>query len=281
MRGSDGWKRELDVAADAARVAGAIQLDGLGGDLAVSRKSSAVDLVTEVDLRCEAAIRAAIGDAFPDDGVLGEEEGATHGRSGRRWIVDPLDGTLNYAHGFPVFAVSIALEVDDELVVGAVLEPVRDELFTAVVGGGAHMNGAPIRVSDRAPIGDALLATGFAYSSREDGSNLPLFQAALERCRGVRRAGAAAVDMANTAAGRLDGFWEMALKPWDTAAGTLLIREAGGIVTDAHGIPHRPGAHAVVAAGPSLHAELLAVLRAAGLPAGDAPPVLPASAPAR
>jgi len=265
MHESPSWRAELDVAVAAARTAGAIQLDGLGREHAVTHKSSAVDLVTAVDLACEEAIRAAITAAFPDDSILGEEEGATRGRSGRRWIVDPLDGTLNYAHGFPVFAVSIGLEADGELVAAAILEPVRDEMFTAVVGGGARLNGTPIGVSDRAPLGSALLATGFAYASREDGSNLPLFHAALARCRGVRRAGAAAVDMAYTAAGRLDGFWELALKPWDTAAGTLLIREAGGVVTDGSGAPHVPGAPAVVAAGPTLHPELLSTLREGGL----------------
>jgi myo-inositol-1(or 4)-monophosphatase len=259
------WTAELRIACAAAKAAGVIQLDGLGCEHDVQQKSSAVDLVTEVDLACEVAIRAAISEAFPDDAILGEEEGGTPGISGRTWIVDPLDGTLNYAHGFPVFAVSIGLEAEGELVVAVVLEPVRGELFTATARGGAHLNGAPMQVSDRAPIEGALLATGFAYGSREDGSNLPLFTAALERCRGIRRAGAAAVDMAYTAAGRLDGFWEKSLKPWDTAAGTLLIREAGGVVTDGTGRPHVPGAPAVVAAGPSLHAELLATLQAAGL----------------
>jgi myo-inositol-1(or 4)-monophosphatase len=257
------WSRELEAAVAAARSAGRIQLASVGAVLEVQTKSSDVDLVTEIDRRCEDLIRDTLLGAFPADSFLGEEDGTTPGESGRRWIVDPLDGTLNYTHGFPYFAVSIALESDGELVVAVVHDATRDEVFTAVRGGGAHVDGVPIRVSDRAPLAGALLATGFAYAAREDGANLPLFVAMLERSRGIRRAGAAALDMAYTAAGRLDGFWEMALKPWDTAAGTLLIREAGGIVTDGAGAPHIPGAPSVVAAGPSLHAELLRELRGA------------------
>ena len=256
---------ELITARRAAREAGELQRAHFGAAIDVQMKSSSVDLVTEIDTRSEAVIRKHLTDAFPKDAILGEEGGAGEGTSGRRWIVDPLDGTLNYAHHFPHFAVSIALECAGEPLVGVVYDPMRDEMFTAVRGAGTRLNDRPVRVSDRAPIGTALLATGFAYAAREDGANLPLFEAMLLAARGVRRAGAAALDLAFVAAGRLDGFWELTLKPWDTAAGVLLVREAGGVATDAEGGLHRPDSAAVVAAGPSLHPELLERLRAAGL----------------
>jgi myo-inositol-1(or 4)-monophosphatase len=179
--------------------------------------------------------------------------------------VDPLDGTTNFAHNYPFFAVSIAAEVEGRLTAGVVFDPVRDEMFAAAVGGGATLNGRPIRVSGIARLEDALLVTGFPYDVREHPErHVPLFQDFLLRAQGIRRDGSAALNLAYLAAGRFDGFWEAHLSPWDMAAGVLLVREAGGRVTDFDGQPFELDARRILASNGPLHEEMRGVLRAAG-----------------
>lgn len=253
------WERELQVAIEAARAAEVVHRNGRLGVLEVSTKSSEVDLVTQVDVESEARIRQVILASFPGDAILGEEEGAI-GDSPRMWVVDPLDGTVNYAHGFPVYCVSIGLTVDRERVVAVVLDTARGELFTATKGGGAFMEGAPIRVSGTQQLSKAMLATGFAYASRWQGENLKWFGKLLGECRAIRRPGAAAIDLAWLAAGRIDGFWELCLKPWDTAAGSLLVEEAGGTVTGVGGAQWAPGHPMIIASNRRIHRQLVASL---------------------
>ena len=189
-----------------------------------------IDLVTEIDMACEEAIR----DILEPTGlpVLGEEGGgATHTDS--RWIVDPLDGTTNFVHGFPSYGCSIALQLEGQLIVGVIGDPIRDRLYTAVRGEGARCNDQPLRVTDCTDLEKALVASGFAYDRRENADfYLSFVKAFLERAQGFRRAGAAALDLAMVACGQLDGFWEFNLSPWDVAAGALIVQEAGGMATD-------------------------------------------------
>ncbi len=224
------FRAELDTAITAARAAARIHIRYQGEQLISDTKSNARDLVTHVDQASEERIREILLGTFPEDSFLGEETGEQQG-GGRRWIVDPLDGTVNYVHGMPAYAVSIALEVDGELELGVVLNSARDELFTARRGHGAYLNGAPIHVSGCPSLDQAMVATGFAYKPEQRAENLALFCTMLPQVRCVRRPGAAALDLAYVAAGRLDGFWELHLSPWDVAAGAVLVREAGGRVT--------------------------------------------------
>jgi len=250
----------LRTAIRAAREAAAIQLAERGSDLGVGTKSSDIDIVTRVDTLCEERIRRVIAEEHPDHVVIGEELG--HEASGRmRWIVDPLDGTVNYAHGFPFYCVSIALEADGEVVVGVVYDPERDELFTATKGGGAWLNGRPLQVTATAELRQALLATGFAYVEDRIELNLGVFARVLPRVRSVRRPGSAALDICYVASGRLDGFWELGLNPWDVAAGLLVVREAGGTVTGEDGGPYRLGDRVLVATNGHLHGKLLDLLQ--------------------
>jgi myo-inositol-1(or 4)-monophosphatase len=250
-----------DVAVAAARAAGALQRQRLGGELAVSLKGS-VDLVTEVDSQSEEIIVAAIRAAFPDHNILGEEGVYAATSSPCRWIIDPLDGTTNYAHGFPWFAVSIALEREGEIVVGVVYHPMLDEMYTAIRGKGAFLNDRPLRVSSSATLKTSLLSTGFPYDRTLDNeNNFDNFFAFTMASRGVRRAGAAALDLACVAAGRLDGFWECKLKPWDVAAGMLLVQEAGGLVTGYAGEHYLVDNHRIVASNGHIHREMLALLK--------------------
>lgn len=256
----------LRVAVQAAQEAGRIQQEYVGRAHTIRSKSSFSDLVTEVDGLCEAAIRDLIARTYPLHAVLGEEEGE-QGQAGAefRWVVDPLDGTVNYAHGFPFYCVSIALERrsggDSERLLGVVYDATRGELFSAVQGQGALMNGQPISVSGtpalRTP---ALLSTGFPYDPG-DSRNLGLLASLLAMGVPVRRPGAAALDLCYVACGRFDGYWELGLKPWDSAAGALIVQQAGGRVTDLAG-EHRPDGPVIVASNGLLHAELLAVLTA-------------------
>lgn len=192
--------------------------------------------------------------------VFGEERGQ-QGDSRFRWIVDPLDGTVNYAHGFPFYCVSIALEIDGELAVGVVYDGERDELFSAVRGDGAHRDGRPITVSRETDPKRALLGTGFAYTGPDIQRNLEVFARALPRVQSIRRPGAAALDLCYVACGRLDGFWELSLQPWDVAAGVLIVREAGGAVTGAGSAPYRLHDPVLVASNGHLHAKLLDILQ--------------------
>jgi myo-inositol-1(or 4)-monophosphatase len=197
-----------------------------------------INLVTEADRLSETLIMERIHRSFPGHDILAEESPETTNGSGFRWIIDPLDGTTNYAHGYPVFCVSIALEVAGEIRLGAVYNPMLAELFTAEKGAGAFLNGGRIAVSRTKDLNRGLLATGFPYDIREDkNNNMNYFTAFAMNAQAVRRAGAAALDLAYVAAGRFDGFWELKLMPWDTAAGWLLVTEAGGVVTNLSGGP--------------------------------------------
>jgi len=223
----------------------------------------AVDLVTAVDREAERLILDVLTGAFPDHAIVAEESGARPGRSDYRWYVDPLDGTTNFAHGYPQFAVSLALERAGELILGLVHDPMREETFTATRGGGARLNGAPIGVSRVGRLGDALLATGFPYDRREHVDfYLAYVREGIQRSHGIRRAGSAALDLCWLASGRLDAFWEWKLHPWDTAAGRLVVEEAGGRVTDFAGAPHRLDGPETAASNGAVHGELLAFLAA-------------------
>lgn len=220
-----------------------------------------VDLVTESDRRSEELVVSQLRRRFPDHAIVAEE-GSGKAAAGAKycWHVDPLDGTTNFAHGYPCFAVSLGLVEDGEPVVGAVLNPVYDELFTAARGEGAFLNGRRIRVSPVKSLSQSLVATGFPTHQRKKSANINYYWEFTLRTHGVRRDGAAALDMCAVACGRFDGFWEFGLKSWDTAAGTILVREAGGVVTDVDGNPYQPGARVVVASNGKIHGEMREII---------------------
>ncbi len=257
------------VATAAATRAGALLRERYGRRQQVSFKSE-IDLVTAVDREAEGLIVAILRDAFPEHGIIAEESPATPGRGDHRWYVDPLDGTTNFAHGFPQFAVSIALERGEDVVLGLVHDPLREETFLATRGGGARLNGAPIGVSDVASLGRSLVASGFPYDVRQRVDFYDAFwREALRRAQGVRRVGSAALDLCYVACGRFDAFWEWKLHAWDVAAGCLIVEEAGGRVTDLIGGPHRLTGGQTAASNGRVHGELLGMLaeaqvRAAG-----------------
>jgi myo-inositol-1(or 4)-monophosphatase len=248
------------VAVEAARAGGEILRDGLSRPMAIQMKGRR-EVVTDLDNASERAVLAAIRATFPDDLIVAEESAPGLGDSHRVWIVDPLDGTNNYAHGYPFFSVAIAVEEEGSLVAGVVYDPLRDELFAAERGAGATRNGEPIRVSDAAALGESLVATGFPYDrSEETDNNLANLNRFILAVRGIRRGGSAELDLAYVACGRLDGFWELGLKTWDVAAGGLIVQEAGGHVTnfEGNGWDHRRGD--VVASNGSIHAEMLEIV---------------------
>lgn len=221
-----------------------------------------IDLVTEADRMSEELILAEIALRFPEHGVLSEESKEKNGRASMRWIVDPLDGTTNYAHGFPFFCVSIALEKDGVVILGVVYDPLRDDLFEASLGGGARLNGKELRVSSVEDLSRGLLATGFPYDIRESpDNNLNFFNAMAKKAQAIRRAGAAALDLAYLAAGRFDGFWELKLKPWDTAAGCLLVTEAGGVISDMAGGAWNLYSPGLAASNGLIQEQMMKVLR--------------------
>jgi myo-inositol-1(or 4)-monophosphatase len=223
----------LNFAIQTARDAGQILLERFGRALQVSNKGD-IDLVTEADVAAERLIVERIRSYYPRHAILAEESGETLTASGQsewRWIVDPLDGTTNYAHGYPCFCVSIALERAGKIEIGVIYDPTRDELFAAERGQGATLNGRSIRVTETEDLNRALLCTGFPYNVRERGDFARHFYHFIMHAQGVRRDGSAALDMASVACGRFDGFWEEGLNPWDVAAGVLLIEEAGGRVS--------------------------------------------------
>ncbi|HYL60278.1 MAG TPA: inositol monophosphatase family protein, partial [Candidatus Acidoferrales bacterium] len=225
------------VALRAARAAGRIHLKRLSR-ITVDRKSNSIDLVTEADRESEAAIIEVIHRSFPTHAILAEESGASAHQSEHRWIVDPLDGTTNFAHGFPQFCVSIAYERRGRVQLGVVYDALKKECFVAQRGRGAHLNGKPLRVSATPSLAAALLSTGFPYDRRERRRYyLCFWEELMTRVQGVRRTGAAALDLAYVAAGRTDGFWEFGLKAWDVAAGALIVEEARGRVTNLDGSP--------------------------------------------
>lgn len=244
----------------AARIAGRYQKYRFASALNIELKGEK-DLVTEVDKESERLIVEHLLAHFPGHDIVAEESVYPQSGSPFRWIIDPVDGTTNYAHGFPWFCSSIGLELEGELVAGVIYNPVYDELFTATKGGGAYLNGVPLSVSVRAPLKNTLLGTGFPYDCATDpANNFANFIAFQKKARGIRRAGAAALDLASVAAGRLDGFWELKLKPWDVAAGVLLVREAGGMVTTFDGSPYDIFTDKIVASNGLIHDEMVAML---------------------
>lgn len=255
----------LATAIEAALAAGRIHLQYFRQNADVQKKGR-IDLVTAADLAVEQMFRELIGERFPTHGVLGEEAAAgTQPQQSRfRWIIDPVDGTTNFAHGLALFCVSIALEIDGQVVLGVVYDPIADELFTAERGGGARLNGAPLRVTACATLVDALLCTGFPYSIREERRRqVDVFAAFLGEAQAVRRLGSAALDLCYVAAGRFDGFWEERIHPWDIAAGAIIIEEAGGTVTGMSGEVFDPFAGHIAASNGPLHAPILAVIHGA------------------
>lgn len=252
----------LNFAIETARDAGQLLLEKFGRITTVTKKGD-INLVTEADLASEALIIERIKSHQPRHSILAEEAGEAvtiGGDNTWKWIIDPLDGTTNYAHGYPCFAVTIALEHDGEVVLGVTYDPTRNELFAAEKGQGATLNGKPIRVSATEELGNSLICTGFPYDfKRKDDFARHLTQFLLNS-RGVRRDGSAAIDLAYVACGRFDGFWEEGLKPWDLAAGRLLIEEAGGWVTNYDGSAFSIYSPPVVASNGKIHNEMLAVL---------------------
>jgi myo-inositol-1(or 4)-monophosphatase len=251
----------LATAIEAVVRAGEMQMARFGSAVRIDKKGT-IDLVTEVDVEVERMFRALIAERFPDHDVLAEEMGQTGGGARHRWVFDPLDGTTNYAHGLPIFCSTLALEIDGEPTVGAVFDPNRRELFTAERGVGAWMNGEPLEVSTSAHLIDSLLVTGFPYDVRDRIDDiLALFGGFLKRARAVRRLGSAAIDLCWVAAGRMDGFWEMNLKAWDTMAGALIVQEAGGTVTALDGGAWKAADGNVLASNGHIHEEMVAVIR--------------------
>ena len=251
----------LELARSIAREAGGIARARFLEPRTIRTKTSEIDLVTDVDHALDRLIRERVRAARPHDALLTEESQAESGSSGVRWIVDPLDGTTNYAHAFPQFAISIGVEVDGARAAGVVYDPMRDELFEAECGRGARLNGAPVRVSGIAELRRALLATGFAYDVHSRRTpNLVHFERFIGCAQAIRRAGSAALDFAYVACGRFDGYWELHLAPWDVAAGILLVQEAGGSVSDFDGgAPPASGAR-IAASNGRVHGAMLEVL---------------------
>jgi myo-inositol-1(or 4)-monophosphatase len=250
----------LQEAVIAARIAGRYQKYRFASALDIEMKGDK-DLVTEVDKESERLIVEHLLSRFPNHDIVAEESAYPQSGSPFRWIIDPVDGTTNYAHGYPWFCSSIGLELEGELIAGVIYNPVYDELFTATKGGGAHLNGVRLSVSTRAPLKNSLLGTGFPYDCATDpANNFANFVAFQKKARGIRRAGAAALDLAYVAAGRLDGFWELKLKAWDVAAGVLMVREAGGVVTTFDGSSFDIFSGRIVASNGLIHDEMVTML---------------------
>jgi myo-inositol-1(or 4)-monophosphatase len=248
----------LETAAEIAREAGALiagfHARGIGFEL-----KGDYDLVTEADRASERLIVERLRNHFPTHSVVAEEGGGQEGTSEYRWYVDPLDGTTNFAHGFPMFNVTLALERSGELIAGVIYHPIHEEMFTAEAGGGAYLNNRRIHVSKTSQVEDALVATGFPSRKRHENVNVHFYYQLAMMSHGVRRAGAAALDLAYVACGRLDAFWEFGLNPWDMAAGVLLVREAGGTASDMHGGPFRLRGPHMLADNSALHQPMLEV----------------------
>ena len=252
----------LNIALRAARSAGNVIIRNLGklDTLAIHTKSRN-DFVTEVDRQAEQEIIYILSKAFPSHGILAEESGFHEGDE-NQWIIDPLDGTTNFLHGFPQFAVSIALRHKGRLEHGVVYDPLRQEIFSASRGAGATLNDQRLRVTNRKTLDGSLLGTGFPFKSQQHLEvYLEMFRALFPQTAGIRRAGSAALDLAYVAAGRLDGFWEIGLSPWDMAAGVLLIQEAGGLTSDFSGGHDHMESGNIVAGNPKLFAEILKTIR--------------------
>lgn len=225
----------------------------------IETKTTDFDLVTTADKESEKVILDHLLSSFPDHCYLAEESGKS-GSSSHCWVIDPVDGTVNYAHGFPFYCVSIALEIDGEIAVGVILDTVRNELFTATKGGGAHLNGKPIRVSNNAKLTQSLLSTGFSYCVERRNENLHYLVKSIGTGLPVRRGGSAALDLAYVACGRFEGYWELKLAPWDVAAGSLILTESGGRISDLDKKPFSIHTDSLIATNGLIHDELLNLL---------------------
>jgi myo-inositol-1(or 4)-monophosphatase len=253
----------LSTAIEAVIKAGQIQMDFIDSGFKISKKG-AIDLVTEADLAVERMFRQLVGERFPEHTILAEEFGQEKDTRGAShcWVFDPIDGTNNYAHGLPIFCSSLALEIDGRGEIGAIYDPTRKELFVAERGGGAFLNGRPIHVSDASSLVESMLVTGFPYDIH---ARIPeivgLFGDFVGKARAVRRLGSAALDICYVAAGRMDGFWEQDLKPWDIAAGAVILEEAGGKVTDFNGGPFASRRPQLVATNGHIHEPMLEITK--------------------
>ncbi|MEE9443888.1 MAG: inositol monophosphatase family protein [candidate division Zixibacteria bacterium] len=254
------FRKELKFAKETAVAAGDILLKGLKTKRRVHYKGR-VDLVTQFDLKAEKYIVGKIGKAFPRHSILAEEGGGSDNHSDYKWIIDPLDGTTNFAHGYPAFCVSIGLEVEGRMMLGAIYNPVLDELFYASKGKGAFLNRRRIHVSEERKLSHSLLATGFPYDIADTYiDNLDNFARMYKASRGIRRAGSAALDLCYLACGRFDGFWELKLHAWDTAAGIIIVSEAGGRITDLHGGQYSIYDNSILATNGKIHNQMQKVL---------------------
>ncbi|MFI6054772.1 inositol monophosphatase family protein [Streptomyces violascens] len=261
---TDPLHRELlGLALEAARRAGELLRDGRPADLAVAAtKSSPIDVVTEMDIAAEKLITGYLSERRPHDGFLGEEGASSEGTSGIRWVIDPLDGTVNYLYGLPTWAVSIAAEQDGERVAGVVAAPMRGETYHAVLGGGAFEGERPLRCRPSAPLSQSLVGTGFAYVQSVRAHQAEVAQRLIPQFRDIRRGGSAAIDLCDVAAGRLDAYYERGLNPWDLAAGDLIAREAGALTGGRPGT--LPSRELVIAASPELFGPLQSLLEEHG-----------------
>ncbi|RMG61348.1 MAG: inositol monophosphatase [Deltaproteobacteria bacterium] len=256
---NDELRELLADAVEVARRAGGVLRKHYGKRQNIHFKGE-IDLVTDVDRESEALIVDFVQSRYRGHSILAEESKPLEGEGEYRWIIDPLDGTTNYAHGYPFFCVSVAVEKGGEVVVGVVYDPLREECFTGVKGGGAFLNGEPVRVSRIEKLRRALLATGFPYDIRESQeTNIDYFEAYARSAQAIRRDGSAALDLCYLACGRFDGFWELKLKPWDTAAGYLIVLEAGGMVTGLSGEPYSIYDGDVLGSNGLIHAQMLEV----------------------
>jgi myo-inositol-1(or 4)-monophosphatase len=244
-----------------ARQAGSILRSGYGKKHTIKHKG-AIDLATEIDQKSESLIINSIQSQFPDHSILAEESGKHIGLEQHQWIIDPLDGTTNYAHDVPIFCVSIAYAKNGEVVLGVIYDPLRDDCFTVEKGKGAYLNNTRLSVSDASDLKQSLLVTGFPYNTSNDRlDNLDFFTRFSRLSQGVRRLGSAALDLAYVAAGRFDGFWELHLSTWDIAAGALMVEEAGGKVTNIDGESvFGTSPHSILAASPLLHSQMLSAI---------------------
>ena len=252
-------EKALDAVQGVARKVGMMQRENLGRqDLVMNQKSTSIDIVTEIDRRSDDAIVGFLRQEYPTHSILAEESGESGEASEYRWVIDPLDGTTNYAQGLPIFAVSIALEFRREPILGVVYEPVTDEMFTALKGQGAYLNGIRLKIGAKKDLIDCVLATGFPYDIAINSvNNVDYFTSMVTKVRAIRRMGAAAYDLACVASGRFDGFWELCLSPWDVAASILFVKEAGGVV-----LPFRTDRKiSIVAGNEIISRQMMAVLR--------------------
>jgi len=252
----------LKTATNAATEAGKFLRESKGKSLTIEHKSSSIDPVTQIDKEAEAIIVDIIKNNYPDHAILAEEGGTNNSGSEYRWIIDPLDGTVNFTHGLPIYCVSIGVEHNGKMVAGVVYDPNADELYTAERGKGAFLNNKPISVSETDSLIQSILITGFPYDIHDNPDNtVERFVDFLMEAQAIRRLGSAAIDLCYIAAGRGDGFWEAFIQPWDIAAGILLIEEAGGKVTDFTGNPINANSPRVLATNGKIHDEMLAILK--------------------